>query len=120
MSSQELLIAIPLFIGLMSTFRWLFYKVTAETIGWYYSITFVGLPAVIRMITRKAADRIGADSYWTSDTIAFTAYILLFYTLLRMWHDAKPKHAWIIIACWIPISVTTIFLYVLSNHLLPA
>ncbi len=116
MSTQELLIFIPLFIGLIGTFRWIFNKVTGETIGWYYTITFVGLPAVIKKLANWMATIFGSDSVWISDSAGFATYILLFYLLLRMWHDVKPKQAWIIIACWVPLLIASILIFVLTNQ----
>lgn len=107
-------------IGLLSTFRWLFNKVTDETISWYDSILFVLLPSIVRRITNWAINQLGSESFWASSSVGFATYVLMFYIFLRMWHDVRPKQAWIIIACWVPVSTASIILFLFSNNLLPS
>lgn len=113
-----LVLLIAFIAGLLSTFRWLFHKVTTESIGWWDTASIVALPGFIRLIFKLIKGILGQESFLTSGPVAFTAYVVVLYIWLRSFHHVKPTHSWIIVACWLPTLLVTVILFLFSNPIL--
>ena len=103
-------------IGAIGLFRWLYKAVTGEKISIYNAFCLICLPSVIRFFDRRTSGLteplpdIAVRLFW------FSMYIALFYAALRLWPETKPKHAWIIVACWVPLITITALTWYFMNQ----
>ena len=112
---SEILLAIGLLAGILSSFRWLFNKVTHDTLGWYSALCYVFIPGACKRICNWGFSYFESIPQSVSTGVAISLWVFFSYLLLTAEHGATPKQAWIILLCWIPIIMLTVVGFLIAN-----
>lgn len=102
-------------ISCTGLFQWLYKQVTREKISFYDAIFFAGLPALIRFVEKRTTGLTNFIPAPGDRILWFSIYVLVFYWALRGWHGARPKQAWLIIACWVPMITVCMTVWYFAN-----
>lgn len=112
---SEIILAIGFLAGILSSFRWLFKKVTHDTIGWYSALCYVLIPGACKKICNWGFSYFESIPQNMSTSVAISLWIFFSYLLLTADQGATPKQAWIILLCWIPIIMLTLVGFLIAN-----
>tara|TARA_R110002072_G_scaffold42064_18_gene118410 strand:- start:35319 stop:35678 length:360 start_codon:yes stop_codon:yes gene_type:complete len=112
---SEILIMLGFVVGLLSTFRWVYHSVTGDTMGWWDASTYLFFGGLIKRACGWVFSFFDAPQLITQGTPP-ALWLLIFYVMLRQWHDVPPKQAGFILGSWSLILILTIVLFIATNQ----